>query len=427
MDRKVSHFLDFKDCPMQAVEISRNLEVAEDYLSRDSELATRLRVASSFLIGLDGLLLQSISPGVDWGDVNNSHDLYIRLKTILSKIKEAVTSGRVYSNSKDFDFSEGIFIIENRYHHVVSKLVSDYIAAGYTRKALDMAEEQYCLRSEIFGPADGELQLITLQICKILSILGELDRMLEYLDVAMDNIKLHPVSGKEDFQISDQLYVETEAFFICAASLPLAHPKRRDTFAYAFQRASECFETQIKCESITHEIKFRTTSFFRRIYEDGIEFDAERFLGLLQQTYDMYLSYGRYEELFDTTKDIVHVLSYIYERLRVDIISSSSVNWSVVTNHLDKFKLFVKTKAPLHVSQLNEQLVVATLKANSIEITRLELLLFQAQMKDFLTQCHPIFTTLSSYHPDFVGSRTVGADGTVHVSGYLKTTARRPT
>jgi tetratricopeptide (TPR) repeat protein len=274
MDRKVDRFY---GCAKQAMTISSHLDVAEDYLSKDPELALRLRVSDPFMLALDGLR--------EWEDKNVMRGLCGRLKNVLNRVKEAVDSVRVYSTDHNFDFAEEWLALECRYHgytaldycnhiqrlehlkearrlaslsfevyqkisatvDIANSEATEYLNFGNERKALEMVEEAYRVRSEHVEPADLLLQEATLQICKLLSRLKKYERMIEYLDVVMDNVLCHCSDVEESWPRCNYLYLQAEAIYYCAAFLPPKHPKRLNVFAQAFQAVSVCYESQIKC------------------------------------------------------------------------------------------------------------------------------------------------------------------------------------
>jgi hypothetical protein len=425
MNRKVALF---KDCPKQAEVLLHHLAVAEAYLPKDPDLIPRLRVSRSFLVSLF-CLQRSIIDCADWACLNNSHDLYSRLRYILSGVRKAVESGRVHDDSTDVGSTFSVLVDELEYdvNVIISMLSNHYLKVDDPLKALALAEEQYCLRSERFGPDDIDLQRTTLQICKILSVLHDYERMMDYLDVAMERVNYRADHGKGVVStVCYQLFLETDAFFVCAASLPLDHPRRLATFAKAFQLASECFKAQIEymttaasCERRT----CRTTSFIQGICKNDeivVEFETDELLALLRQLYDIYSSRESYEALFHTVKDIVAILYTIFRKLQSGAISSTSLNWAVILPLLHRCIAFENANTHLDGNQLAEQLKAVERERDSDEISRLRSLLHKAQVKDYICRFKMPTTELFSYHPDFVGSKTVGPDGTVRLQGSLR-------
>jgi hypothetical protein len=232
-------------------------------------------------------------------------------------------------------------------------LASTFESANEVEKAKDILERAYMERSEVVGPDDAHLQAITLQLCRMLAVEGEHDRMLEYLEVAMDGTKWlfdnHPdpqVPCKLDNTCSELWFSVVGWSFKCLSYLPVDHVQRRAVYARTFQMAKECLKACIRDAPKPHVTSsgaggmvafYLLTMFDEELIPTDIDFDYEELLRLLSELDDLYRSYlDHYPSsrvrllLLSPLRFVNDDMATIYECVRSRIlegrISSSSID-----------------------------------------------------------------------------------------------------
>jgi tetratricopeptide (TPR) repeat protein len=332
----------FSFYPREVTAISLDLDTAEAYLSvNNPELACRLRVSNLFIASIDAL--QSGMKFFAPAEQANVRILCRRVKNILDRTREAVESLRVCSDEKDCDFSarlgynferyfvaliniSGILSYRERIEtfeaalaeppasifcvggplrsSITCALACAFANAKDLNKAIDILEKAYLERSELVGPDDIHLQVIAMQLCEMLAGEGEYDRMLEYLEVAMDCTKWlylnnpDPTVPRQRNNTCSELWFSGVASSVkCLSYLPVDHSQRNAAYAMAFQMATACLKACIRDAPKSHvtpsESKsaiafYLLTMFNENHIPSDITFDHDELLGLLSELYDLY-------------------------------------------------------------------------------------------------------------------------------------------
>jgi tetratricopeptide (TPR) repeat protein len=411
----------FEDCPQQATAFSQHLDTAEEYLSVDNtELSSRLRVSNSFIEAIDILLHRiGTAPSVEHATMRVL--IGRRLEGVLERMRDAVESGRVCSETKGYDFLDRLIDNNSLYHRVVSQLkgvfsyrerieilkeairfsdsvanpvawktfkaitfgalASVYAVARDFEKAIETLEEAYLWRSQDVGPDESVLQNITFQLCSYLASTGKYDRMLEYLQVAVDCL----ISGADASVVTvpsfsytpcEALLLAASSSFLCILHLPLDHAQRQDIFAKTFNMIFECLEKCIEVTSAASSrlaggIPYKLNVFADRPIPLDIEFDSKKLLQLFCKLYDLY----RYpttekEGLRRVYNDMV--VTWDYYRLKChEVFMDVKLADSVVERLVD----FTETyEGPFFWSDLRTEGIAVFLLGHSIQHTAYSIL-----------------------------------------------------
>jgi tetratricopeptide (TPR) repeat protein len=231
---------------------------------------------------------------------------------------------------------KGIFCVEGSLRpSIVCALARAYTDANDINKAKEVLERAYMERSEVVGPDDVHLQRITLQLCQMLAEEGEYDRMLEYLEVAMDGTKwfFDNPGPKAPFVFCHAfgaLLTAVASSFRCISYLPVDHVQRRDVYARAFQMMAVCLKACIRDAPRLPSIPLEEVAIYSfSMFEDDIpldiDFDHEELLRLLVTLYDLYRPYFNQHQssggcrqilltqLQSVLVDMVSIYSYVLE------------------------------------------------------------------------------------------------------------------
>jgi hypothetical protein len=132
---------------------------------------------------------------------------------------------------------------------------------------------------------------------------GEYDRMLEYLEVAVDGAKWFFGNPDNPAPLSalnaacKSLFFAVASSFNCLRYLPADHAQRKAVYAKTFQMATECVQACIRDATRAHGrpsegiALYSEVMFFENWVPVDIEFDHEEFLLLLIELYDLYRPY----------------------------------------------------------------------------------------------------------------------------------------
>jgi tetratricopeptide (TPR) repeat protein len=279
--------------------------------------------------------------------------------------------------------------------------LSDYYASnGDLEKAVEAAEEAYRVRSESFGPDDMTTQTVTLHLCQLLAKTGAHERMLEYLEVVLDNMRTHKDGLSDDCYRMLAQGELAKSLLICAGALPVNHTQRKNIYAQAFHYATEYLQTQIDC-SVTLWMLSKESVFTDTIPAD-IDFDFNVLLRLLQQTYDMHLRDGiSAKDLLNTLKSLYFILDHIDSKLQLGImgLSSPMLDWDLITSLLHhRFKAFQRMYAHLDKDQLRQIMATARANGDDEEISRVESSLTWMEVKNFIeVVMEPLSSRLLTY------------------------------
>jgi hypothetical protein len=450
----------FKDCPKQAATISQRIDTAENYLSREREL----RISNLFINSLS--YLQERMRGIEWEEKETMLGLCGRYESLLSRIGDAVKTGRVCSDEKNYDFlCEYKKLCVNFFIHVPSKYCSSqehvqnlqkaiciipiqlsttgpqtlsadmvaaeiecfidisnaYLLAGDCGTALNSMEFAYTLRTRCFTSGEQLMfQTITCGLCKLLSMKGDHERMLDLLKAALLNIEANPLNANDRDMYRDSLcsvlYLASKAAMICACALPLDDCNRTSALKAASGLITKCLETRFRCAASSpgsHNHNCLLEAVLPETIPLGTEFDFNHCLDqlteLLRTSMIHIISTGYHiQATFEVVKDLISVLRYILRRLQSGLTRPSSVDWDnviVVINSLRMLHIPAR-KDPAKIKRDLAEVERCGAYNDEARLLRGALVIYEMQV--FVEEAEgSVMADLPSYKPGFIGPRNL--------------------